>query len=244
MHLSAPAIVLAVRAHGEHGAVVRALTRDDGVQPGYVRGGRSRALRPVLQPGNLVAGEWRARTADQLPALTVELSQTLAPLHAEPLAAAAIAWATALTVQALPEGQAYPRVFEALAGLLGAVEAAPSARGWAGSLARFELLLLAELGFGLAVDRCAATGRADDLAFVSPKSGAAVSRGAAQGYEDRLLPLPDFLRSGGGDASWDDIFAALRITGRFLERDLLTGRAADVLSARERLVDRLKRAVA
>jgi DNA repair protein RecO (recombination protein O) len=243
MHLSAPAIVLAVRHHGEHGAVVRALTRDDGVQPGYVRGGRSRALRPVLQPGNTVIGGWRSRTAEQLPALTVELAATLAALHAEPLAAAAITWATALTAQALPEAHAYPRVHDALAGLLGAVEAAPSARGWAAPLARYELLLLAELGFGLDLDRCAATGAAGDLAYVSPKSGGAVSSGAARGYEDRLLPLPAFLCSG-GEASWDDIFAGLRITGHFLARDLLTGRAADVLPARARLVDRLKRAVA
>lgn len=243
MHLSAPAIVLAVRTHGEHGAVVRALTRNDGVQAGYVRGGRSRALRPVLLPGNAVVGEWRARTPEQLPALTVELATTLAPLHAEPLAAAAIAWSAALTATALPEAQAYPSVHDALAGLLGAIAAAPSARGWAAACARYELLLLAELGFGLDLDRCVASGAADDLAFVSPRSGGAVSGGAAVGYENRLMPLPAFLRTG-GEASWEDIFAALRITGHFLARDLLTGRAADVLPARARLVDRLKRAVA
>ncbi|HEX8484287.1 DNA repair protein RecO [Sphingomonas sp.] len=243
MHLSAPAIILAVRAHGEHGAIVRALTRDDGVQPGYVRGGRSRTLRPVLQPGNSVAGEWRARTAEQLPALTVELATTLAPLHAEPLAAAAITWATALTATVLPEAQAYPRIHDALGGLLDAIVAAPSARGWAAAFALYELLLLAELGFGLDLERCVSGGAADDLAFVSPRSGAAVSRAAASGYEAWLMPLPAFLRDGGA-ASWDDIFAALRITGHFLARDLLVGRAADVLPARDRLVDRLKRAVA
>ena len=243
MHLSASAIVLSVRPHGEHGAIVRALTRADGVQPGYVRGGRSRAMRPALQPGNTVRGDWRARTADQLPALTVELTATLAALHAEPLAAAAIAWSTALAVSALPEAQAYPRIHDALAGLLGAIEAAPSARGWAGSLARYELLLLAELGFGLDLERCVATGADTDLLYVSPKSGGAVSRGAAAGYEDRLLPLPPFLREG-GEAGWEDIFAALAITGHFLARDLLIGRAAEVLPARARLVDRLKRAVA
>lgn len=242
MRLSAPAIVLAVRAHGEHGAIVRALTRDDGVQAGYVRGGRSRALRPVLLPGNTVTGEWRARTAEQLPALTVELAATLAPLHAEPLAAAAIAWSTALTATALPEAQAYRRVHDALAGLLGAIAAAPSARGWAAACARYELLLLAELGFGLDLDRCVASGVTDGLAFVSPRSGGAVSQAAASGYEDRLMPLPAFLRVG-GEASWDDVFAALRITGCFLARDLLVGRAAGVLPARARLVDRLERAV-
>ncbi len=144
---------------------------------------------------------------------------------------------------ALPEAQPYPRVHDALAGLLGAVEAAPSARGWAAALARFELLLLAELGFGLDLDRCVATGATDDLAFVSPRSGGAVSRAAAAGYEERLLPLPPFLRTG-GEARWVDVFAALAITGRFLARDLLVGRAAEVRAARERLVDALNRAVA
>ena len=243
MHLIAPAIVLAVRAHGEHGAVVRALTRDDGVQPGYVRGGRSRAMRPVLMPGNTIRGEWRARTAEQLPALTVELTATLATLHAEPLAAEAIAWATALAVSVLPEGQRYRRVHDALEGLLGAIEAAPAASGWAGALARYELLLLAELGFGLDLERCVVTGTGEDLAFVSPRSGSAVSRSAGAGYEDRLLPLPAFLRNG-GEAGWSDVFAALRITGDFLARDLLIGRAADVLAGRNRLIDRLNRAVA
>lgn len=243
MHLVADAIVLSVRAHGEHGAIVRALTPANGVQPGYVRGGRSRALRPVLQPANLVRGEWRARSDTQLAALSVELVETRAGLHAEPLAAAALEWATALTAAALPEAQPYPRLHAGLAALLDAIAAAPSARGWAAALARYELLLLAELGFGLALDRCIATGEADDLAWVSPKSGGAVSRAAAAGYEARLLPLPPFLREGGA-ADWPAIFDALAITGHFLTRDLLTGRAGEALAARERLVDRLKRAVA
>jgi DNA repair protein RecO (recombination protein O) len=241
MHILAPAIVLSVRAHGEHGAVVRALTREDGVQPGYVRGGRSRALRPVLQPGNLISGEWRARTETQLAALTVELTESRAPLYAEALPAAAIEWLTALTVATLPEAQPYPRVYDALDAVIAAVEAAPSARGWAGLVARYELLLLAELGFGLALDACVVTGARDDLTFVSPKSGGAVSRGAAFGYEARLLPLPRFLVEG-GEADWDGIFAGLAITGHFLERDLLTGKAAETLAARGRLIERLGKA--
>jgi DNA repair protein RecO (recombination protein O) len=243
MHLSAPGIVVAVLSHGEHGAVVRALTPDDGVRVGYVRGGRSRRLRPVLMPGNTILGEWRARTDEQLAALTVELVHSRAPLHAEPLPAAAIAWAAALTAATLPEAQPYPRLYAGLGGVLDAIEAAPAAKGWAGSLARYELLLLAELGFGLDLERCAATGESDDLAFVSPKSGGAVSRGAAFGYEARLFPLPAFLREGGA-ATWDDVLSALTITGHFLARDVLVDRRADTLAARERLIDRLKRAVA
>ncbi|MGL4314300.1 MAG: DNA repair protein RecO [Sphingomonas sp.] len=243
MQLRTQAIVLAIRAHGEHGAIVRGLTREQGVIAGYVRGGRSRRLRPVLQPANQVLGEWRARTDEQLPALTVELVHSLAPLHAEPLPAAALDWLSVLTVTALPENQPYPAVFDALGGVLSAVEAAPAARGWAAALARYELLLLAALGFGLDLTRCVATGARDDLGWVSPKSGGAVSRAAAAGHEARLLRLPDFLRAG-GEADWPNILAALAITGHFLARDVLTDRQAETLAARARLIDRLKRAVA
>lgn len=242
MHIVAQAIVLSARAHGEHGAVVRALTPADGVQPGYVRGGRSRQHRPVLQPANIVRGEWRARTEEQLAALTVELVRSRGALHAEPLPAAALDWATALTAAALPDGQPYPRIHDGLAALLDAVEGAPSARGWAAVLPRYELLVLAELGFGLDLERCVAGGEGE-LAYVSPRSGGAVSRAAAAGYEARLLPLPALLREG-GEADWPDIFAALAITGHFLERDVLTGRGAETLAARARLTDRLARAVA
>lgn len=243
MHLRAEALILSVRPHGEHGAIVRALTAAHGVQPGYVRGGRSRALRPVLQPSNAVLGEWRARTDEQLAGLTVELLHSRAPLFGEPLPAAALAWVTALTAVTLPEALPFPRLYSALEGVLAAIEAAPAARGWAVALVRYELLLLAELGFGLDLTRCAVTDATEDLAFVSPKSGIAVSRTGAAGYEARLLALPLFLQMG-GEAGWDDILAGLRLTGHFLARDLLTGKGAEPIAARERLVDRLLRAVA
>ena len=243
MHIRAEALILAVRQHGEHGAIVRALTAGHGLQAGYVRGGRSRQLRPVLQPANLVTGEWRARTDEQLAQLSVELVHSRAPLYGEPLPAAALDWVTALTAAAVPEGHPYPPIFAALSGVIDAIEAAPAARGWATALVRYELLLLAELGFGLALDRCIVTGEAEDLCWVSPKSGVAVGRAAGEGYADRLLPLPAFLHAG-GPAEWPDIVAGLRLTGHFLERDLLTERRADTLAARHRLVDRLNRAVA
>jgi len=241
MHLRTPAIVLAARGHGEHGSVVRALTRDDGVQPGYVRGGRSRALRPVLQPGNIVLGEWRARTPEQLPALTVELVHSYGALHPEPLPAAAIGWATALAAAALPEAQPYPRVHDGLAALLSAIEASPNARGWAVALVRFELLLLGELGFGLDLSACSVTGTPDPT-FISPRTGAAVSTASASGYESRLLALPAFVRDG-GTADGEAILDGLRLTGHFLARHLLQDRRAEPLPARERLVERLKRAL-
>lgn len=240
MHIESRAIVCAVRAHGEHGAIARALTSAHGLQPGYVRGGRSRRLRPILLPGNVVQAEYRARTDSQLAQLTVELEHSRAPLLSEPLPAAAIDWACALTAAALPEGQPYPRLYEALDGVLSAVESAPAARGWGAGLVRYELLLLAELGFGLDLGQCAATGATDDLAFVSPRSGRAVSREGAAGYRDRLLPLPSFLLEG-GPAAWSEVFEGLRLTGHFLERDILIDRRSDILAARERLVDRLRR---
>ena len=241
MHLVAEAIVLSVRPHGEHGAIARALTGEAGLLAGYVRGGRSRRLRPVLVPGNLVRAEYRARVDEQLPVLTAELVHSRAPLLTEPLAAGAIDWLTALTAAALPEGQPYPRLYAVLGGVLDAVEAAPSARGWAASLARYELLLLGELGYGLELDRCAVTGASAGLAYVSPKSGRAVSEAGAGEYRDRLLPLPAFLLAG-GTADWDAVFAGLELTGHFLARDIVVDRRADLLAARERLVDRLKRA--
>ena len=152
MHLRAEALILSIRQHGENHAIVRALTAADGLQAGYVRGGRSRRIRPILQPANLVLGEWRARTEEQLAGLTVELIHSRAPLYAEPLPAAALEWVTALTATALPEGLPYPRLYAALDGVIGAIEAAPAARGWAVALARYELLMLAELGYGPEMD--------------------------------------------------------------------------------------------
>jgi DNA repair protein RecO (recombination protein O) len=197
VHLDTQAIVVAVRPHGEHGAVVRALTPDDGLRPGYVRGGKSRRLRPVLVPGNLVQADYRARTEEQLPHLSVELIHSRAFLLSEPLASAGIDWATALTAAALPEGQPYPALFQGLDGLLNAIEAAPSARGWALALVRYELLLLGQLGFGL-----------DD---------------------EEMAAVPRTIR------------AAMRVTGDRLARDVLTDRRQEILPARERLVERLKR---
>jgi len=242
MRLETQAILCAVRPHGEHGAIVRALTPADGLLPGFVRGGRSRRLRPVLIPGNVVQAEYRARTDDQLAQLSVELVRSRAPMMGEALPAAAIEWATALAAAALPEGQAYPRLYAALDGLLGAVEAAPAAKGWGAALVRYELLMLGELGFGLDLSECAATGARNDLAFVSPRSGRAVSVEGADGYSDRLLPLPAFLVHG-GSGDWRAILDGLRLTRHFIARDLLIGRQADILAARDRLVERLSRVV-
>lgn len=241
MRFTTPAIILSLRAHGEHGAVVRMMTPDHGLQAAYVRGARGRRLRPVLMAGNQVEAVLSARTEGQLPQATVELLHSRGPLLAEALPAAAIDWATALTATALPEGQPFPQLYAALDGLLAAVEAAPSASGWGGALVRYELLLLAELGFGLDLDRCAVSGDDEDLIAVSPRSGRAVSAAEAEPYLGKLLPLPRFVREG-GPAGWLDIIDGLALTGHFLMRDAVTDRAAPVADARQRLVERLHRA--
>ena len=241
MRLQTQAIVCALRNHGEHGAVVRLMTPADGLQAAYVRGARGRRMRPVLIAGNLVHAVLSARTDAQLPQATVELVHSRGPILSEALPAAAIEWVTVLTATALPEGQAYPHLYEALEGLLDAIEAAPSALGWGAALVRYELLLLAELGFGLDLDRCAVSGVNDDLVAVSPRSGRAVSAAEAEPYAGRLLALPPFVRAG-GPATWREIADGLELTGHFLARDVLTDRLRPTVEARARLVDRLRRA--
>jgi len=241
MRFETQAIVCALLSHGEHGAVVRLMTPDHGLQPAYVRGARGRRLRPVLIPGNLVQARLSARSDAQLAQAEIELSHSRGPLLGEPLPAAAIEWATALTATALPEAQPYPHLYQALDGLLAAIEAAPAASGWGAALVRYELLLLAELGFGLDLQSCAVTGSNDALVAVSPRSGRAISATEAEPYRDKLLLLPRFLLEG-GTSSWPDIVDGLRLTGHFLMRDVLTDRAAPLIDGRERLVDRLRRA--
>ncbi|WP_294120990.1 DNA repair protein RecO [Sphingomonas sp.] len=241
MRLTTLAIVVALRPHGEHGAVIRLMTPDHGLQAAYVRGARGRRLRPVLMPGNQVEALLSARTETQLAQASVELVHSRGPLLQEPLPAAAIDWACALTATALPEGQPYPRLYEALDGLVSAIEAAPSASGWGAALVRYELLLLAELGFGLDLEKCAVSGANDELVAVSPRSGRAVSAAEAEPYAGKLLKLPRFVMEG-GSASWPEILEGLQLTGHFLLRDVITDRSAPVGEARVRLVERLRRA--
>ena len=239
IELDAPALILSVRPHGEHGAIVGALTEEAGRLTGYARGGRSRALRPVLMAGNRVAARFRARTAEQMPELTVELVASRAPLWSEPLAAAGIEWVTALTAFALAEGQSDCELWSALDATLEAIAQAPGARGWAPAVVRYELILLARLGYGLALDRCVETGAMEDLAWVSPKTGRAVSRAVGAPYADKLFPLPSFLKDGGA-AEWPEIGQGLTLSGHFLQRHLPDERGRDLYAARDRLVTQLR----
>ena len=241
MRTEPPAIVCSLRNHGEHGAIARLMTPEQGLIAAYVRGARGRRMRPVVIAGNVVQARLSARNESQLPQAEIELEHSRGPLLSEPLPAAAVEWATVLTATALPEGQPYPRLYLALEGLLDAIEAAPSAGGWGSAMVRYELLLLAELGFGLDLDSCAVNGTNDNLVAVSPKSGRAVSAAEAEPYAGKLLPLPAFVREG-GRASWEEIAQGLDLTGHFLTRDVLTDRSRPIADARERLVERLRRA--
>lgn len=237
MDLTAAAIVAAVVPHGEHGAIVRFLTEANGLVAGYVAGGRSRAMRAVLQPGCGVTVRLRARSG-ALAAATAELARSRTILATGRLTAAALDYLCATVATVLDEGQPCPRLYAGLDGLLDAMTLASEPDQWLTGIVRFELLLLAELGFGLDLATCAATGAAGpnaDLAFVSPKSSHAVGREAGEPYAAKLLPLPAFM-IGGGPALMSDIKSGLRTTGYFLERDVLVGRAAGLLTARARLV--------
>ncbi len=198
-------------------------------------------MKPVLMPGNEVEAVLSSRSEAQLAQGLVELVHSRGPLLQEPLPAAAVDWVCALVATALPEGQPYPALYQALVGLLAAIEAAPAASGWGAALVRFELLLLAELGFGLDLGQCAVSGATEELVAVSPRSGRAVGRVAAEPYAGKLLPLPSFVLEG-GQASWPEILQGLELSGHFLLRDLVTDRSAPVGLARGRLVQRLRKA--
>lgn len=241
MRVETQAIVCGLRIHGEHGAVVRLMTPDHGLQAAYVRGAKGRRMRPLLIPGNAVQASLASRTDAQLPQAGIELVRSRAALLAEPLPAAAVEWLCALTATALPEEQPYPRLHAGLEAVLAMIEAAPAASGWGAAMVQYELLLLSELGFGLDLDNCAVSGTNDDLVAVSPRSGRAVSAAEAEPHSGRLLPLPAFLIRG-GPATWGDIADGLQLTGHFLARDILTDRSAPLADARNRLVERLRRA--
>ena len=204
-------IVLASRRHGDSSAVVQLLTRDHGRHAGLARGGRASKGRGVYQPGNLLSVQWRARLAEHLGAYTCELSQGYAAmLLDDPLRLAGLSSACAVAEASLPERHPYPKLY---AGFLVLLDAFVTSPAWAAIYARWELGLLDELGFGLDLSQCASSGATDDLIYVSPKSGRAVSRQAGEPYHDKLLPLPGFL-IGGNDGDTGDILAALKQIGR------------------------------
>jgi len=223
------AVVLSVRRHGEHAGIVSLLTRGRGRVAGLLHGVSSRARRGVAQPGNRVRAWWRARLPEQLGTLRLELlTADAAAALADPGRLAALSAACALTGRTLPEQAPHPAAFAALSALLDALPA----DSWPSVYVHFELALLRDLGFGLDLSACAVSGTAEDLVYVSPRSGRAVSRAAGAPWRDRLLPLPRFL-TGGGEGNVAEIRDGLRLTGYFLDRH-----AGPLPPARLRLVER------
>ena len=233
--------VLGTRRHGESALIAELLTAEHGRHAGLVRGGQSPRRRALLQPGNLVAAHWRGRLPEHLGSLDCELIEAhAAPLLDDPDRLAALNSATALLLAALPEREPHPEIYEALAGLLALIQAAPE---WPHAYVVWECSLLAALGFGLDLGRCAATGTNQDLAYVSPRTGRAVSRDAGSPYRDRLLPLPAFLwRDSPPEPS--DIVAGLVLTRHFLLHHLLEPQGGRLPEARERLLERMQRSAA
>lgn len=231
------AYVLSARAHGEAGAVVDLLTERRGRHAAHVAGGASRRMKPFLQPGAQVRATYRARTAENLGSAALEpVGEGPSALFDDPLALTGLAAAAAVIAGALPEREPHPGVFLAFEALLAAF-ALPDA--WPAVYVRFEMGLLEELGFGLDLSRCAVTGEADDLLYVSPKSGRAVSRAAGAPYAERLLRLPPFLLGSQAGLGEGDVGAGLAITGRFLERDVFAPMNRPPPPARAWLLDKL-----
>lgn len=227
------AIVLTALAHGENGAVVRFLCLERGLHAGFVPGARGKGRRALLHPGNRVQLALRARAEGQLPGANLELLESRALLAFEPGPAALLAWLVELTASALAEAVPHPRIAAALDALLAGLLAGLSGEAATAALARYELLLLEEEGFGLDLAACALGGPADDLGFVSPKTGRAVSRSRAEGqpWAPRLLPLPGFLLGRAAPAP-GEAQAALDLSAHFLKRHWLRGERAEALRHR------------
>ena len=229
--------VVALRRHGESALVVELLTRERGRHLGLVRGGQSPRLRAILQPGNEVAAVWRGRLSEHLGTVACELVRAHAARFIDdPDRLAGLAAAAALVAATLPEREPHADVFGSFAGLL---EAFDSARDWAARYVGWECSLLAALGFGLDLSCCAATGATTGLAYVSPRTGRAVSREAGRPYHDKLLALPDFLwRETPADIA--QIAQGLRLNEHFLLHHVLLPQGRTLPPARSRLLARLR----
>ena len=238
---SAEGTLLSVRRQGEAHAVIEAFTEGLGLHAGLVRGGASRRVAPVLQPGAQLALTWRARLEEHLGAFAVEpIRSRAAQVMGDRLALPALNAVCALLVFALPERAPHPRLYRATQALMDALGVDP---GWPSAYLAWERLLLEETGFGLDLSACAVTGATEGLAYVSPRTGRAVSEAGAGGYADRLLTLSPALMGEEGDLT--DVLEGLRVTGHFLEAHLAPALGERPLpEARARLLGALRREAA
>ncbi len=238
------AFVLAARRHGEGAAVVQLLTKEHGRHAGLVHGGGSASKRALVEPGNRVHASWRGRLPEHLGRLTLEVERPYAAIFMDdPKRLSALAAMCAVAEIALPEREPHPALFHATEALLDSL-AETADDVWPAIYIRWELGLLSELGFGLDLSACAATGQTEELIFVSPRTGRAVSREAGVPYEDKLLRLPGFLAPEVGtgiSASDGDIRDGVRLTGYFLTRHVFDPLNRGLPGARDRLTDLLER---
>ena len=236
MDWDAPGIVLDARPYGEGDAIATVMTEEHGAHRGLARGGAARGRTAIWQPGNLVQVRWVARLADQLGTFSAELVHPAAALAMDDaLVLAMLSAACAVAEGALPEREPHARVFDGLLHLIARLGNGPVMMA---ELVRWETILLADLGYGLDLTRCAVTGDTIDLAFVSPKTGRAVTAAAAGEWTSRLLPLPAFV-VGGDEATAVDWRDGLRLTGHFLARDAFGLQHRPLPLARQMLYDRV-----
>ena len=235
-------IVLSARRHGESAVILALMTEAHGRHLGIVRGGAGRRARGLYEPGNLVAATWRARLEDHLGGFACELVRAgAAAVLDDPLRLAGLSALVAVVETALPERESHPAIYARMVDLIDRLDAAD----WLEGYVDFELTLLRDLGFGLDLSACAATGGNDQLVFVSPRSGRAVSASAGEPYREKLLALPAFLAGAKSRAATpDEIVAGLRLTGYFLERHVFVHGRTGAPPARRRFADRLRDGVA
>jgi len=230
-------IVLSVRKFAEHDAIVSVLTEKQGRHVGLVKGGSGKTKRAALQAGNVVKAWWRARLEDQLGHYTVEpIHNFAAGVLSDPRALAGLASLCAMAEAALPEREAHAEVFRLAMSLLANL----GAPGWEAAYVRWELCLLRDMGYGLDLGSCAATGVTDELTYVSPRSGRAVSTSAAAPYRDRLLALPPFLADDAQPPTAVDLVAGLKLTAHFFDVHVFAPHHRDIPAARARFAERLQ----
>ncbi len=235
-----PAFVLSARLHGETGAVVELLTEEHGRTAAHVAGGASRRMRSYLQPGARVMATYRARTSENLGSARLEpFGEGPAALFDDALALAGLSAAAAVAQAALPEREPHPGAYLAFEAFTAALT---SPEIWPAIYVRFEAGLLEELGFGLDLSRCAATGAVDDLIYVSPRTGRAVSRDGGAPFADRLLRLPPFMLSSQGGLGDGDVADGLALTGHFLEQSVFAPLNRPLPPARVWLLEKLAQA--
>ncbi|MEQ8664388.1 MAG: DNA repair protein RecO [Rhodospirillales bacterium] len=238
MQWSGEGIVLTSRRHGESSAIIAVFNRDHGRYSGLVRGGAGKNKRPSIEPGNFVQATWRARLEEHLGTFDCELIEATAATwlgDANRLGAMSAALSVAAT--AMPEREPHPPVFDGLRIFMASL----AGDDWPSVYVKWELGVLSELGFGLDIRCCAATGVTEELIYVSPKSGRAVSADAGEPYHDRLLPLPAFLRESGRAGDAGEVLDGLRLTGYFLEEHVYGGHSNTLPDARSRFFQRFRK---